>query len=177
MPDDLIRPSDVPSTAPAEPKRPLSVRIGRIVVRLLLLGLIAWGAYAGYQAYLKHRRAKEIAPIHAYALEMMVALKNGDYFVAQEHLDPSLYRTVSIDQIAYFAKHAELNATRTGRWGEWNATREANTTVYHLEGKLVYTNTHTSPMKWQIKNENEAMHILDLTIGKRSIKPASTSTP
>jgi len=177
MPNDLIPPpsSSLPET-PSRPERPLSVRIGRIVVRIVLLMLILWGAYVGYQAYLKHQRAKEIAPIRSYALEMMVALKNGDYFAAQEHLDPSMYPAVSIDWIAYFAEHAEMNATRTGTWGEWNVSREGNATVYHLNGKLVYINGHTNPMKWTIKKMDNQHHVLDLKIGKRSISPTTPST-
>ena len=156
-------------------ERPLSVRIGRIVVRLVLLGLIVWGALSGYRAYQRNQRAKEIAPIHAYALEVMVALKNGDYFAVQEHLDPAMHRTVSIDWIAYFAEHAELNATRTGTWGEWNATRETNTTLYHLQGTLYYTNDHTNPMTWEIKKSTDTLYVEGLRIGKRALRPEKQS--
>jgi hypothetical protein len=150
--------------------RSLSVRIGRIVVRLLLLGLVIWGATRAYQAYVSRQRAQEIAPVHAYALEMMVALKSGDYFAAQEHLDPVMQRTVSIDWLAYFAEHAELNATRIGTWSEWNSTREANATVYDLQGKLIYTNEHTNPMSWRIKKTGDTLHILNMKVGRRSLR-------
>ena len=156
--------------------RSLSVRIGRIVVRLLLLGLVIWGATRAYQAYVSRQRAQEIAPIHAYALELLVAFKEGNYFAVQEHLDPKMQRTVSIDWLAYFAENSELNATQTGRWQEWNNTHENNGTVYNLQGTLVYTNTHTKPMVWTIKKEGDGgLHVLRLTIGKRLLVPLTSS--
>ena len=175
MHEDLIRSDDeIPATA-SRPARPLSVRIGRIVVRLGLLGLVVWGGYAGYRSYRKHQRAQEIAPIHAYAVGVMIAFKNGDYFAVQDDLDPTMHRAVSVDWLAYFAEHAELNATRTGTWGEWNTTREANATLYRLQGQLVYTTGRTNPMKWTIKKQADTLHLLDLTIGTRSIKPSAPS--
>jgi len=174
MREDLI--TSAPSSGPSKPERSLSVRIGRIVLRLLLLGLIIWGGIAGYRSYIRHQRAQEIAPVHAYALKVMIALKNGDFFAVQDALAPAMHRTVSIDWLAYFAEHAELNATRTGTWGEWNSTVEGNATRYDLEGRLVYTNDHSNPMRWRIKKEGDTMHLLDLTIGKRSIKPTASSS-
>jgi hypothetical protein len=160
---------------PHNDEQPLSIRIGRIVVRLVLLVLVVWGAIVGYQAYRRSQRAKEIAPIHAYALDIMVALKKSDFFAVQEHLDPSMHRTVSIDWIAYFAEYAELNATRTGTWGDWNATHETNATLYHLQGTLYYTNDHTSPMTWEIKKSGDTLHVEDLRIGKRALRPKKRS--
>jgi hypothetical protein len=49
----------------------LSIRIGRIVVRLLIAYLVIWGAVRLYGIYRDHKRAQEIAPIHAYALDVM----------------------------------------------------------------------------------------------------------
>jgi uncharacterized cupin superfamily protein len=173
--DDLIH--SAPASTSSRAERSLSVRIGRIAVRLALLGLIIWGGIAGYQSYRKYQRAQEVAPVHAYAFQVVIALKNRDYFSIQDHLDPAMHHTVSIDWLAYFAEHAELNATRTGTWGEWNITREANASVYHLEGRLVYANNHSNPMRWQIKKEGDTMYILDLTIGKWSIKPPVSLSP
>ena len=162
------------NTTPA-PVKPLSVRIGRIVVRLVLLGAIVYGVKYGWDAHIRKQRAEEIAPIHAYALTMMVALKNGDYFAAQEKLDPSLHRQVSIDQIADFAERVELNATRTGTWNEWNRTREANVTLYRMSGQLVYNSTKVRPMYWEIDKSNDGFHVRDLIIDQHSIRPKKAS--
>ena len=162
------------NTTPA-PVRPLSVRIGRIVVRLVLLGAIVYGVKYGWDAHIRKQRAEEIAPIHAYALSMMVALKNGDYFAAQEKLDPSLHHRVGIDWLASFAERAELNATRNGTWNDWNRTREANATLYRMSGQLVYTNAKTHPMYWEIRKSNNKLHVRDLIIDQHSIRPKAES--
>ena len=162
------------NTTPA-PVKPQSIRIGRIVIRLVLLGAIVYGVKYGWDAHIRKQRAEEIAPIHAYALTMMVALKNGDYFAAQEKLDPSLHRQVSIDWLAFFAERAELNATRTGTWNEWNRTREVNATLYRISGQLVYTNTKVRPMYWEILKSNDGLHVRDLIIDQQGIRPKKAS--
>jgi hypothetical protein len=153
------------------PRRPLSVRIGRIVVRLIPIGLILWGAFSGYGAYQRKKRAQTIAPIHAYALQVMVRLKQGDYFAAQAQLDPHLQHSISVDQIAYFAQRCELNTTRTGTWGEWNTTREANATLFHLDGTLRYTDEHNRSMRWIIKQTPTQLHLEYLEIGSQRLIP------
>ena len=157
-----------------EPARPLSIRIGRIVVRLALIGLIVYGIKYGWEAHIRQKRAEEIAPIHAYALTMLVALKTGNFFVAQEKLDPSLHRRVSVDWLASFARETKLDTVRTGTWSDWNSTREANATLYRMDGTLVYTGEKTRPMHWEIRRSGTGLRVRDLIIDRRSIYPRST---
>ncbi len=157
------------------PEIPRSIRIGRILIRLLLVGGILYGGMRGWEAHLRTLRDEEIAPIHAYALSMLIALKNKNFFVAQEHLDPDLTRRVSIDWLAYFAKRASLASTETGQWNDWNRTGDANASLYRMSGTLIYTNTHTNPMSWVVSKKGNALTVQDVVIGGRSILPAVTS--
>ena len=152
------------------PGRPLSVRIGRIVVRLLLLGLIIWGLIYAYQAYVQHQRAQEIAPVHGFAQRVLIAFQKEDYFAVQKHLDPVMQHEVGIDTLAEFAQKAELNTTRNGHWKDWNRTQEANTTVYHMNGMLVLSGNPKQVMQWEIRKEGEAMTLQRFAVGKHVLR-------
>jgi len=156
---------------PPPPGTPLSVRIGRIVVRLLLLGLIVWGILYAYQAYVRHQRAKEIAPVHTFAQRVLVAFQGGDYFAAQGYLDPALQHVVGIDRLASFAEEAELETMRTGRWQDWNRTQEVNATLYRLSGTLVHSDSHTQPMQWEILKAGKGMVLQDFVVGQFALRP------
>jgi len=109
---------------PLQQPRPLSVRIGRIAVRLLLVGMAAWAVLTGYRAYVRHQLAQEIAPVHAFANGISLMLRSGDYFALQEQLSPTRQHRVSIDWLAHFAENTEWNATTGLAWGDWNKTEE-----------------------------------------------------
>ena len=161
----------MPQTPPRQ-ERPLSVRIGRIVVRLVLLALIGWGIVSGYRAYARHKRAQEIAPIHAYARDVFLSLRRGDYFAVQEDLVPPKQHQVSIDWLAHFAENAELNATNRLTWGEWNKT-EANTTRYTLQGNVHYKTGRTQPLNIRIQKQDDNLSLLQLRLGKRTLLPTA----
>ena len=155
--------------------RPISVIIGRIVVRLAVVALIIWGGLKAYALYQEHLREQEIAPVHEFAKEILGELKSGDLFVVQEKLNSKLHHEVSIDWLAHFAEYLELNATQKGSWGDWNKSIDANTTVYEMTGKIVYTTGHTNPMVWKVMVHDGDMSILKLQIGKRRLPPCKRS--
>jgi len=154
---------------------PLSVVIGRIAVRVLIVLLIVWALYGSYKAYDRHRKAQEIAPVHRFAQSTLEMLKNGEYFSAQERLDPALKHTVSIDRLAHFADLTEINATNGGNWEEWSKKNDYNTTVYYLSGRIIYNTGRKKTMQWKIKREDAHMSIIDLKLGARSLKPPRKS--
>ena len=161
----------IPQTPPRQ-ERPLSVRIGRIVVRLVLLSLIGWGIVSGYHAYARHKRAQEIAPIHAYARDVFLSLRRGDYFAVQENLVAPKQHQVSIDWLAHFVENAELNATNRLSWGEWNKT-ESNTTRYALQGSVQYKTGRTQKIEMTIQKDDDNLSLLQLRLGKRPLLPTA----
>ena len=154
------------------PQRPLSVRIGRVVVRLLLAALVLWGIVSAYRAYHRHQRAQEIAPIHTYAKNVLLMLKNGEYFRVQSQLPVPTQRRVSIDWLAHFGANAELNATTGLTWGDWNRT-EATPNHYYVTGEVVYRTGRKNPALWIIDRNGTALHLLQLRLGKRVLVPES----
>jgi len=155
-----------------EHARPLSVRIGRIVVRLALLALIVWGITSAYRAYVRHKLSQEIAPIHAYARDVFLSLRRGDLFSVQRDLMPKKQHQVSIDWLAHFAENAELNATNRLNWGEWNKT-ESNTTHYNLQGSVQYKTGRIQTLEMTVQKEDTNLSLLQLRLGKRTLLPTS----
>ena len=156
------------------PQRPLSVRIGRIVVRLVLFGLILWGIFTAFKAYHRHKLAQEIAPIHSYARDVLMTLKKRDYFRAQGYLPPQTQRRVSIDWLAHFAANAELNATTGLTWGDWNRS-EGAVTRYHVNGTLRYRTGRKNLALWVIDRNGTALGLVQFRLGHRVLVPTSRS--
>ena len=156
---------------PAPQQRPLSVRIGRVVVRLILLGLVAWGGWYGYRTWQAKKLAEEIAPVHRFAEQYHHLMKNGDYFRAQGMLSPEDQHKLSVDWLAHFAQLAEVNATADAiTWGEWNRTGDIPRS-YYLQGTVHYRTGRTLPLEALIE-KNETVSVLKKwKIGKHALHP------
>lgn len=155
--------------------KPLSVVIGRIVVRVLIVALVVWALINGYRSYQESQRAKEIAPVHAFAILFLEAFKNGEYFKVQEKLEPDLQHFISIDYLADFAQKSELNATIRGNWNQWSKRTDRNSTIYILHGNISYQTGRKNPMKWEIRQTKANMSVIDLQLGKRALRPPKVS--
>jgi len=155
---------------PAPQQRPLSVRIGRIVVRLILLGLVVWGGWYGYRNWQAKKLAEEIAPIHRFAEGFYVAMKGGDYFHAQEMLAPADQHMLSIDWLAHVAKQTELNATTGVTWGDWNRTEETPR-VYRLKGAVHYRTGRTLPLEALVEHNGTLSILKKWKVGQHTLHP------
>ncbi len=156
--------------------RSLSIQIGRVVLRLFFFGVLLYGIKYGWNLYIRSQRAREIAPIHRYIEQVMAALKNGDYFFAQEQLDPQLHRRISVDRLARFVEQTKLNTARASMWGDWNRTDEANATLYQISGRLVFDQNRTPSMYWKIRKTGRVLHFEEITIPPWSIRSDLSST-
>jgi hypothetical protein len=150
-------------------RRPFSIVVGRIVIRLLIAAAVAWGALSAYRLFREHQRSNEIAPIHYFADQILQELRSGDFFGVQEKLIPSAQRVVSIDWISNFAKNAEINATSGSIWGKWHKVKDDNSSIYVLDGNISYITGKKNRMKWKVRVEGKRMDIKDLTLGRRSL--------
>ena len=157
---------------PLQQPRPLSVRIGRIAVRLLLVGMAAWAVLTGYRAYVRHQLAQEIAPVHAFANGISLMLRSGDYFALQEQLSPTRQHRVSIDWLAHFAENTEWNATTGLAWGDWNKT-EGPTSQYRLTAVLTYRTGRHHPVEWLIEKRDSNLTLQQLRLGNRTLLPTN----
>ena len=153
-------------------KPSLSVRIGRVGIRVIILGLLMWGGMSLYDGWWKRQRAREIAPIHAQAEQFYRLLKRNRFFQAQIMLSPSMQHQISIDRIAQFVQDSTLNETQMGQWSDWNRTVGTHDTdSYSLQGTLRYTHDRTVVVIWHIVKIGDTLHIQDLVIGKYSLRP------
>jgi len=156
--------------APTPRKRPLSVRIGRIVVRSILLGLVVWGGLYAYRTWQAKKRAEEIAPIHRFAEGFYAAMKGGDYFSAQEMLAPADQHVLSIDWLAHVAKQTEINASTALTWGDWNRTDGAFR-AYHLKGAVRYRTGRTLPLEASVEHNGTVTVLKKWKIGEHTLHP------
>ena len=156
-----------------EPSR--SVRIGRIAVRVGIAAIVLWGGTALYDGWRQRQRAHEIAPLHAYAERFYRLLKHERYFQAQAMLSPQMQHQISIDRIAHFVQESTLSQTQKGRWGEWNRTKEANATLYQMQGNLFDAHQHAVSMEWRMQKQGDTLSVQDLKIGKQTLRPQDQS--